>query len=238
MPERQQDRPSEMIGISFFTIKQNSTYFSDVGINRRDLPRNQGRLKWNQGDSSDRFHFESFSPDSKHNCPVFITTLIARKGYPIISGWSGTAHPVSSTGIHTISGVSVFSGGSRAVSSSHNPKCLSILWMIGPSVMNAIIFMGPMHAGHINGSSFQIFLIQSHHVRDGTYQRRRSPLIYHQFTSSSTSVHLWLFLSLEYQFRFRTHADSVHGGGKLRYSMKPRHAKLTVNSSHTKSLIG
>ena len=107
MPERQQDRPSEMIGISFFTIKQNSSYFSDVGINRRDLPRNQGRLKWNQGDSSDRFHFESFSPDSKHNCPVFITTLIARKGYPIISGWSGTAHPVSSTGIHTISGVSV-----------------------------------------------------------------------------------------------------------------------------------
>ena len=35
----------EVIGISFFTIEQNSSCFSDVGISRRDLPGNQDRLK-------------------------------------------------------------------------------------------------------------------------------------------------------------------------------------------------
>lgn len=36
---------------------------------------------------------------------------------------------------------------------------------------------------------------------------------------------------------FRTHAGSAHGGGKLRYKMQPRHAKLTVNSAHTLALF-
>lgn len=31
----------------------------------------------------------------------------------------------------------------------------------------------------------------------------------------------------------RTHGGSAHGGGKLRYSMRPRHARLLVNSAHT-----
>lgn len=31
----------------------------------------------------------------------------------------------------------------------------------------------------------------------------------------------------------RTHAGSAHGGGRFRYSMKPRHARLLVNSAHT-----
>ncbi len=31
----------------------------------------------------------------------------------------------------------------------------------------------------------------------------------------------------------RTHGGSAHGGGKYRYSMKPRHARLLVNSAHT-----
>jgi hypothetical protein len=36
---------------------------------------------------------------------------------------------------------------------------------------------------------------------------------------------------------FRTHSGSAHGGGKLRYSVQPRHAKLTVSSSHTLALF-
>jgi len=36
---------------------------------------------------------------------------------------------------------------------------------------------------------------------------------------------------------FRTHAGSAHGGGSLRYNVQPRHAKLTVNSSHTLALF-
>lgn len=32
---------------------------------------------------------------------------------------------------------------------------------------------------------------------------------------------------------FRTHGGSAHGGGKLRYRVSPRHARLTVNSAHT-----
>jgi hypothetical protein len=36
---------------------------------------------------------------------------------------------------------------------------------------------------------------------------------------------------------FRTHAGSAHGGGKLRYKVEPRHAKLTVNSAHTIALF-
>ena len=31
----------------------------------------------------------------------------------------------------------------------------------------------------------------------------------------------------------RTHGGSAHGGGRFRYSMKPRHARLLVNSAHT-----
>lgn len=36
---------------------------------------------------------------------------------------------------------------------------------------------------------------------------------------------------------FRTHAGSAHGGGMLRYNVQSRHAKLTVNSSHTLALF-
>ena len=36
---------------------------------------------------------------------------------------------------------------------------------------------------------------------------------------------------------FRTHAGSAHGGGKLRYNVQSRHAKLTVNASHTLALF-
>lgn len=36
---------------------------------------------------------------------------------------------------------------------------------------------------------------------------------------------------------FRTHSGSAHGGGKLRYNVQSRHAKLTVNSSHTLALF-
>jgi hypothetical protein len=35
----------------------------------------------------------------------------------------------------------------------------------------------------------------------------------------------------------RTHAGSAHGGGKLRYRVKPRHAKLLINSAHTLALF-
>ncbi len=99
------------------------------------------------------------------------------KRYLTISGWSGTDHPASSMGIHTISGVSVFGGGSRAVSvrhcesraSSHSPKCLRIFWIIGPSVMNEITRICWAQSGQINGSSFQIFFMHSHQVRGGTF---------------------------------------------------------------------
>ena len=36
---------------------------------------------------------------------------------------------------------------------------------------------------------------------------------------------------------FRTHSGSAHGGGKLRYNVQSRHAKLAVSSSHTLSLF-
>lgn len=36
---------------------------------------------------------------------------------------------------------------------------------------------------------------------------------------------------------FRTHSGSAHGGGKLRYTVQPRHAKLTVSASHTLALF-
>lgn len=32
---------------------------------------------------------------------------------------------------------------------------------------------------------------------------------------------------------FRTHAGSAHGGGKLRYRVQPRHARLVANAAHT-----
>ena len=35
----------------------------------------------------------------------------------------------------------------------------------------------------------------------------------------------------------RTHAGSAHGGGKLRYRVKPRHARLLINSAHTLALF-
>lgn len=35
----------------------------------------------------------------------------------------------------------------------------------------------------------------------------------------------------------RTHAGSAHGGGKLRYKVKPRHARLLINSAHTLALF-
>lgn len=36
---------------------------------------------------------------------------------------------------------------------------------------------------------------------------------------------------------FRTHASSAHGEGKKRYRLKPRHARLAINSSHTLALF-
>jgi hypothetical protein len=35
----------------------------------------------------------------------------------------------------------------------------------------------------------------------------------------------------------RTHAGSAHGGGKLRYRVKPRHARLLINSANTLALF-
>ena len=35
----------------------------------------------------------------------------------------------------------------------------------------------------------------------------------------------------------RTHAGSAHGGGRLRYRVKPRHARLLINSAHTLALF-
>lgn len=35
----------------------------------------------------------------------------------------------------------------------------------------------------------------------------------------------------------RTHAGSAHGGGKLRYRVKARHARLLINSAHTMALF-
>ena len=35
----------------------------------------------------------------------------------------------------------------------------------------------------------------------------------------------------------RTHAGSAHGGGELRYKVKPRHARLLINSAHTLALF-
>ena len=36
---------------------------------------------------------------------------------------------------------------------------------------------------------------------------------------------------------FRTHASSAHGEGRKIYNLKPRHARLAVNSAHTLGLF-
>lgn len=36
---------------------------------------------------------------------------------------------------------------------------------------------------------------------------------------------------------FRTHASSAHGQGRKRYKLKPRHARLAINSAHTLALF-
>ncbi|MGJ8582197.1 MAG: abortive infection family protein, partial [Psychromonas sp.] len=36
---------------------------------------------------------------------------------------------------------------------------------------------------------------------------------------------------------FRTHASSAHGEGRKLYNLKPRHARLAINSAHTIALF-
>ena len=36
---------------------------------------------------------------------------------------------------------------------------------------------------------------------------------------------------------FRTHASSAHGQGRKLYNLKPRHARLAINSAHTMALF-
>ena len=36
---------------------------------------------------------------------------------------------------------------------------------------------------------------------------------------------------------FRTHASSAHGEGRKLYKLKPRHARLAINSAHTIALF-
>ncbi|WP_268594539.1 abortive infection family protein, partial [Escherichia coli] len=35
----------------------------------------------------------------------------------------------------------------------------------------------------------------------------------------------------------RTHASSAHGAGRKIYNLKPRHARLAINSAHTLTMF-